>query len=119
MRVLRRLLVRYRGAGKIDKHLYHELYHLSKGNAFKHKRALIEHVRQFISAIFFFFFLIADFCLFLLKQIQRAKAERQRERHLKEEMDAKRAKNKAGRERRQDRLEAKRNAQLAEPTQGQ
>ena len=43
-RVLRRLLVKYRAAGKIDKHLYHELYHLSKGNTFKHKRALVEHV---------------------------------------------------------------------------
>ncbi|KAI7195362.1 hypothetical protein KC324_g4678, partial [Hortaea werneckii] len=30
LRVLRRLLVKYRAAGKIDKHLYHELYHLSK-----------------------------------------------------------------------------------------
>jgi ribosomal protein L19E len=45
LRVLRRLLVKYRAAGKIDKHLYHELYHLSKGNTFKHKRALVEHVR--------------------------------------------------------------------------
>lgn len=44
LRVLRRLLVKYRAAGKIDKHLYHELYHLSKGNTFKHRRALIEHV---------------------------------------------------------------------------
>ncbi len=46
LRVLRRLLVKYRAAGKIDKHLYHELYHLSKGNTFKHKRALVEHVSQ-------------------------------------------------------------------------
>ncbi|KAJ5888776.1 hypothetical protein N7495_008817 [Penicillium taxi] len=89
MRVLRRLLVRYRAAGKIDKHLYHELYHLSKGNTFKHKRALVEH-------------------------IQKAKAERQRERILKEEMDAKRAKNKALRERRAERVEAKRNALVGE-----
>ncbi len=48
LRVLRRLLVKYRAAGKIDKHLYHELYHLSKGNTFKHKRALVEHVSSFI-----------------------------------------------------------------------
>jgi ribosomal protein L19E len=47
LRVLRRLLVKYRASGKIDKHLYHELYHLSKGNTFKHKRALVEHVRFF------------------------------------------------------------------------
>ncbi len=44
LRVLRRLLVKYRASGKIDKHLYHELYHLAKGNTFKHKRGLVEHV---------------------------------------------------------------------------
>jgi len=45
LRVERRLLVKYRASNKIDKHLYHELYHLAKGNTFKHKRALVEHVR--------------------------------------------------------------------------
>ncbi|KAM6528151.1 translational activator of GCN4 [Fusarium falciforme] len=89
LRVLRRLLVKYRASGKIDKHLYHELYHSSKGNTFKHKRALVEH-------------------------IHRAKAEKQREKALQEEMDAKRAKNKAARERKQERAAAKRNALLAE-----
>lgn len=49
LRVLRRLLVKYRASGKIDKHLYHELYHLSKGNTFKHKRALVEHVCLYTS----------------------------------------------------------------------
>ncbi|KAL9082853.1 MAG: hypothetical protein Q9159_006143 [Coniocarpon cinnabarinum] len=87
LRVLRRLLVKYRASGKIDKHLYHELYHLSKGNTFKHKRALVEHIHK-------------------------AKAEKQRARIIQEEMDAKRAKNKAARERRQERLAEKR-AQLA------
>ncbi|ERF68221.1 hypothetical protein EPUS_08658 [Endocarpon pusillum Z07020] len=89
LRVLRRLLVKYRAAGKIDKHLYHELYHLSKGNTFKHKRALVEHIHK-------------------------AKAEAARERALKEEMDAKRAKTKAARERRQERIQTKRNALAGE-----
>ncbi|KYK58041.1 50S ribosomal protein L19e [Drechmeria coniospora] len=89
LRVLRRLLVKYRASGKIDKHLYHELYHSSKGNAFKHKRALVEH-------------------------IHRAKAEKHREQMLKEEMDAKRAKTKAARERKMERVAAKRTAMLAD-----
>ncbi|KAI4196960.1 MAG: hypothetical protein LQ350_006213 [Teloschistes chrysophthalmus] len=85
LRVLRRLLVKYRASGKIDKHLYHELYHLSKGNTFKHKRALVEHIHK-------------------------AKAEKQRERILKEEMQVKRDKTKAARERRQERITQKRQA---------
>jgi len=88
-RVLRRLLVKYRAAGKIDKHLYHELYHAAKGNAFKHKRALVEH-------------------------IHRAKAEKARESQIQEEMDAKRARNKAARERKQERAAAKKAAMLGE-----
>ncbi|KAI6248552.1 60S ribosomal protein L19-2 [Erysiphe necator] len=89
LRVLRRLLVKYRASGKIDKHLYHNLYSLSKGNTFKHKRALVEH-------------------------IHRAKAEKARERVLKEEMDAKRAKTKAARERKQERVIAKQRQQFGE-----
>ncbi|KAK4556108.1 translational activator of GCN4 [Recurvomyces mirabilis] len=89
LRVLRRLLVKYRAAGKIDKHLYHELYHLSKGNTFKHKRALVEHIHK-------------------------AKAEAAREQQIKSEMDAKRAKTKAARERRQERITQKRNQMAGE-----
>ncbi|KAL8912880.1 MAG: hypothetical protein Q9171_002174 [Xanthocarpia ochracea] len=85
LRVLRRLLVKYRASGKIDKHLYHELYHLSKGNTFKHKRALVEHIHK-------------------------AKAEKQRERILKEEMQGRRDKTKAARERRQARIQQKKQA---------
>jgi large subunit ribosomal protein L19e len=47
-------------------------------------------------------------------KIHKAKAEKQRERTLKEEMDAKRAKTKAARERRQERINAKRSAVAGE-----
>lgn len=89
LRVLRRLLAKYRDAGKIDRHLYHELYKSAKGNGFKHKRALVEHI-------------IA------------AKAEKARERALKEEAEARRAKNRVARERRQQRIAEKREALLKE-----
>lgn len=89
LRVLRRLLAKYRDAGKIDRHLYHSLYKSAKGNAFKHKRALVEHIIQ-------------------------AKAESQREKALKEEAEVRRAKNKAARARRAARIEEKKEALLKE-----
>ncbi|CAH6723167.1 60S ribosomal protein L19-B [[Candida] jaroonii] len=89
LRVLRKLLAKYRDAGKIDKHLYHKLYKSAKGNTFKHKRSLVEHIIQ-------------------------AKAEDLREKSLKDESEARRLRNKAARERRQQRVNEKREALLAE-----
>ncbi|CAG79977.1 60S ribosomal protein L19 [Yarrowia lipolytica] len=88
-RVIRRLLSKYREQGKIDKHLYHELYKLAKGNTFKHKRAVVEHVIK-------------------------AKAEATREKALKDEAEARRVKNRAARERRAARIAEKREQLLAE-----
>lgn len=47
-------------------------------------------------------------------QIHKAKAEKARERVIKEEMDAKRAKTKAARERKLERADAKKAAQFGE-----
>jgi large subunit ribosomal protein L19e len=47
-RTLRRLLIKYREAKKIDKHLYHELYLACKASQYKSKRNLADAIEKIL-----------------------------------------------------------------------
>jgi large subunit ribosomal protein L19e len=76
MRILRRLLKKYRANGKIDNHLHRELYMKVKGNAFKSKKNLMEHVFK-------------------------AQAEKLREKKVKDQLEAQKLKQKVQKEKKE------------------
>ncbi len=89
MRILRKLLRKYKESNRIDSHLYHELYLKTKGNVYKSKKNLMEHVFK-------------------------AKAEQVREQRLVEQLKAKKEKQLKLKEQREERNERKQKKQVSE-----
>ncbi|GAA6036002.1 hypothetical protein JCM8097_005209 [Rhodosporidiobolus ruineniae] len=100
-RVLRRLLRKYREAGKINRHLYHELYMKAKGNVFKASFSASSGGSAWMDR------------RVLMDHIHKAKAEQNRTKVLADQAEARRVKNKAARERRAERVAEKRAAIVA------
>eukprot|EP00382_Lankesteria_abbotti_P005540 CAMPEP_0113846708 /NCGR_PEP_ID=MMETSP0372-20130328/1459_1 /TAXON_ID=340204 /ORGANISM="Lankesteria abbotti" /LENGTH=198 /DNA_ID=CAMNT_0000815885 /DNA_START=58 /DNA_END=654 /DNA_ORIENTATION=- /assembly_acc=CAM_ASM_000359 len=93
LRVLRRLLRKYRDTRKIDKHLYHNFYVRAKGNQFKNKRVLIEAIHT-------------------------AKNEALKQKGIREQLDARRARNNLMKEKKKAKEIAKAQKRLLDSQQG-
>ena len=83
---------------------YHSLYILAKGNTFKHKRAIVEEIHK----------QKAEYDPLFQNMANEFRA--QRSKVLQDQMEARRLKSKAARERRQNRILEKRNALGADET---
>ncbi|CBZ23520.1 putative 60S ribosomal protein L19 [Leishmania mexicana MHOM/GT/2001/U1103] len=92
LRILRRLLRKYRADKKIDRHVYRDLYMRAKGNVFRNKRNLVEYIHKIKNE----------------KKKARQLAEQLAAKHLRDEQNRNKARKQELRKREKERERAKR-----------
>ncbi|CAJ1986138.1 Ribosomal protein L19 / eL19 [Leishmania donovani] len=92
LRILRRLLRKYRADKKIDRHVYRDLYVRAKGNVFRNKRNLVEHIHKIKNE----------------KKKERQLAEQLAAKHLRDEQNRNKARKQELRKREKERERARR-----------